>query len=437
MSKVTAIKLAKTIKKSLNIALGKEFRPYISWSRRINSVKTNKRICAMTFDDGPTKIPPVNSDTPLTQILVDTLERFCAKGTFDIIGTTKGNYPDTEGKIGTPSWSGVAYDHYPSYNMDEFAGADACPELVSRILKGGHEITNHTWSHVLYGSKNIIYSERCHFRSFGEAKDDLLLLDSFLKDNYGYNISLSRPPHYVDNISHGLTAYDLYALVGYQYMGASFDGAGWLPCSTYDEEVAKMVTPVKSALEKNPDALCGQIIFQKDGYNMALRTPVVDGLPAQLELLKKYNYEIVTVSSLIDSCPFSDVGETDPDFKLFSSLVKTNAIAYTDNTLKPDALMTKGELAVLLAPKEETVNRRIDLLLKGEKTIDGVPIRHPYSTAWLWGVKHGYISSSSFSPDKKLCFSDFNLLDKFFDLSLLSGSVLTRRAVFRAYLKNN
>ena len=44
-----------------------------------------------------------------------------------------------------------------------------------------------------------------------------------------------------------------------------------------------MVEPMKRALEADPDALVGQIIFQKDGYNMSRRTPVAFGLKQQLE----------------------------------------------------------------------------------------------------------------------------------------------------------
>ena len=60
-------------------------------------------------------------------------------------------------------------------------------------------------------------------------------------------------------------------------MAASFDGAGWLPSAAgYEEEVRLMTAPLEAELKKNPDALCGQIIFQKDGYNMAHRSPVAD-----------------------------------------------------------------------------------------------------------------------------------------------------------------
>ena len=60
-------------------------------------------------------------------------------------------------------------------------------------------------------------------------------------------------------------------------------------------------------LRQNPDCLCGQIIFQKDGYNMARRSPVAQALPKQLALLQQYGYRVVTVSELLSLCPFADL----------------------------------------------------------------------------------------------------------------------------------
>lgn len=430
MSKVTIIRLYKSLKSRAKCFLGEGVVPYVCWCRRINRVKTAKRLCAMTFDDGPTRV--ANAE-PLTSKLIEALEKYGACGTFDIIGTTKNNYPDTEGEIGTPAWSGVSYDHYPSFGKDDDAGALACPELVERILAGGHEITNHTWSHILFGKKSIIYSKRHHLSSFEKALDDVKKLHDHLKELYGYEISMSRPPHYVDRISKKLTSYDLYAYLGYQYLGASFDGAGWLPLSGYDEEVNAMVDPLKKALKNNPDELCGQIIFQKDGLNMALRAPVVDGLEKQLAVLQEHEYKVIGVSALLSEFPFTDVGDDDPDFALFKRLLSDHAILYTDNTLRPDKPMTMGELAVFLAPKEATVDRRIEAILQGKKKVNKIPVGHVYSGAWLWMKENGYPAYAGFHPSKKLTLAHFSELGKFFDISKLENVPLTRRNIWKAY----
>ena len=105
--------------------------------------------------------------------------------------------------------------------------------------------------------------------------------------------------------------------------------------------------------------MAGQIIFQKDGYNMCRRTPVAFGLKKQLELLKKYGYQVVTVQRLMEYSPFADVGREDPGFEKLVRLQKTRGIVYSDNRLRLDAPMTWGELAMLLAPRGEAIDRRI------------------------------------------------------------------------------
>ena len=121
-----------------------------------------------------------------------------------------------------------------------------------------------------------------------EVVADLREMDRTMKEKWNYSIRHSRPPHYVDRIAGGYNAYDAYALMNYQYLAASFDGAGWLPLATYEAEVEATWKPLERLLAEDADALCGQIIFQKDGVNMCRRTPVAFGLPLQLALLKEY-----------------------------------------------------------------------------------------------------------------------------------------------------
>ena len=125
-----------------------------------------------------------------------------------------------------------------------------------------------------------------------------------------------------------------------------------------EAEVNAMVEPMRKALEKDPDFFCGQIIFQKDGYNMGKRTPVAFGLRKQLELLKEYGYQVVTVDTLLAESPFADLGRDDPLFEKLNKLQQERAVVYSDNCLRLDAVMTCGELAMLLAPKEEALGRR-------------------------------------------------------------------------------
>ena len=347
----------------------------VSYTRRIERVKTERRICAMTFDDGPMDIPAspdLGEGESLTDVLLDTLARHEAKGTFDVIGDTSENYPDKAGKEGSASWGGEKYDHYPDIHCDEKGGVVHNERLVRRIIDEGHQLTSHSYRHIIFGRKAYVYGKREFLGSMDAAIADLTKLHELLNNEYGYELKLHRPPHYVDNIGDGHTSYDVCDRMGYQYLAASFDGAGWLPLASYEDEVEAMVRPLREALEKDPDFFRGQIIFQKDGYNMARRTPVASGLGKQLELLKQYGYEVVTVDELMEESPFTDVGREDYELGTYIRLAKSRGIAYSDNTLRLAKTMTWGELAMLLAPKEEVLKA------------DQKPI--PAALAWCKGM---------------------------------------------------
>ena len=271
------IGLAKKAKHRFQDQIRERTPVYLSPVRRIERVATEERVCAMTFDDGPCRLP-ANPDhfrgKSLTLVLAETLEYYGAKGTFDVVGDTSANYPDKAGKHGSASWGGVAYDHYPDFGKDDQGGALHCPELIRRLLAGGHEITSHTYSHVLFGFKPLVYGRRKYLKGLDPVVADLKRLHQLMERDYGYHIRLSRPPHYVDGIRGGFTSYDAYALMGYQYMAASFDGAGWLPLDSYEAEVEATWRPMEKILLEDPDYFRGQIIFQKDGFNMARRPTV-------------------------------------------------------------------------------------------------------------------------------------------------------------------
>ncbi len=413
MSLVTkGIGLAKKIKHRFEDEIRARTPIYLSPVRRIERVATDTRVCAMTFDDGPCRLPanPTKTDKPLTLDLLETLERFGARGTFDIVGDTSGNYPDKPGKAGSAYWGGVAYDHYPDFGKDADGGAAHCPELVERILSGGHEITSHTWSHVLYGPKPLVYGNRRPLAGLDAVTADLEKLDRFMRENYNYKIRLSRPPHYVDGTKDGFSAYDAHARMGYQYLAASFDGAGWLPLASYEDEVAAMVRPLARALEADPNALCGQIIFQKDGYNMARRSPVADGLAQQLALLSENGYRVVTVSELLDICPFRDLSPKSPYFEAAKALLAAGyCVCYRDNSVKPNAVLTRGELA-MMAYGCETVERRIEMVRGKCAAAKDVSRRHPYAAAIEAALTRGAMTAENgrFRPNEVVTAAEFS-----------------------------
>ncbi len=425
------VKIGKKGKKIVKKLITPAEKHYISYTRRLERVKTDRRVCAMTFDDGPMDLPcspDKNGGKSLTDTILDTLKEYGAKGTFDVIGDTGANYPDEAGKLGSAAWGGIKYDHYPDINKDDKGGAENCDRLIHRMLDEGHQITNHGYRHIIFGRKPFVYGKRAYIGDFEDTIADLTKLHELMEQRYGYTMTMSRPPHYVDKMDNGFTSYDVYTVMNYWYMAASFDGQGWLPSTLSDPEAAlkaeteAMIKPIREALAKDKNFFCGQIIFQKDGYNMSKRTPVAYALGEQLKLLKEAGYEIVTVKELTKESPFEDVGRDDPDFDKLYELSKTRAIVYSDNKLRLDAPMTYGELAMLLAPREAIVNIRNKMMKQSKKYI------HPYATAVKWCKDNGIIDIS-IKPDKAVMF----LPEKYFDKT----SDFTRRGIYKAYKMQN
>ena len=406
--------------------------PKIRYTRRIERIKTARRICAMTFDDGPMNLPAAPdrfAGKALTDVILDTLADFGARGTFDIIGDTSDNYPDEAGKIGSPAWGGVHFDHYPDFQRDSYGGALHNDRLIRRILNEGHQITNHGYRHILFGKKSVIYGKRVHYGMVSRVEADLKRLDHFIKNKYDYQIKMGRPPHYVDKIRRGFTSYDVYERLNYQYLGASFDGAGWLPSNldgdaAIEAEVNAMTDPIRRALEKDPDFFCGQIIFQKDGYNMAKRTPVAIGLPIQLEILQQYGYQVVTVDELMEESPFADLGREDPLFDKLYMLSQSRAVVFADNRVRLEQGMTMGELAMLIAPRDEAISRRWIRMRRSGKYED------PYRGAMDWCIEKELFPKGTRPGDPVKAIPD-GLKELF-----ASVQTFTRRALYDAFLKD-
>lgn len=108
------VKAGKQGKKIIKKLITPAEKHYVGYTRRIERVQTTRRICAMTFDDGPMGLPasPDRFDgRALTDVLLDTLAQYGARGSFDVIGDTSANYPDEAGKLGSAAWGGVRFDH--------------------------------------------------------------------------------------------------------------------------------------------------------------------------------------------------------------------------------------------------------------------------------------------------------------------------------------
>ncbi|MDR1158263.1 MAG: polysaccharide deacetylase family protein [Oscillospiraceae bacterium] len=378
---------------------------YLSVCRRIECVyPPAERVCAMTFDDGPSALPTapdVAKGRSLTAHLLDVLARSHAHATFDVIGSTAENYPDTAGEIHTHFVFGRAYDHYARFEQDDQAGALACACLLRRLTTEGHEPANHGYRHVLFGPNRTVYRSRRFFRTADEVLADLTRLHTLVERETGVGMTLARPPHYVDRIPDGHNAYDVYASMGYHYLAASVDGGGWQPSrGSYEDDVEDMVVPLRTLLRQDPNALRGAVIFQKDGYNMSCQTPIASALPRQLALLAEYGYRVVSVSQLLALSPFADLPPDDPCFAAAAALDRAgHAIGYKNNTFQPDRTVTRGELCFMAAPRAALADRRPFVSGARATGFSDIPGAHPYAPAAAWARETGLFTGARFSPE--------------------------------------
>ncbi|NLE24155.1 MAG: polysaccharide deacetylase family protein [Clostridiaceae bacterium] len=193
----------------------------------IYSVECDERKCAITFDCawGADDIPDI----------LDTLDKYHAKGTFFIVGLWAQKYPDT----------------------------------VKLINDRGHEIANHGYSHA-------------HMSQIPEEKikEEILLCTDILEKITGVKTSLFRPPYGEYNSTTIKVAKNLQ----YQTIQWDVDSLDWKKSMT-KEDIFKRVT--------NKTTNGSIILFHND----TLYTQEI--LPDILENLTSNGFECVKVSELL------------------------------------------------------------------------------------------------------------------------------------------
>ncbi len=193
--------------------------------------KNDDRKIALTFDDGP--------HPKYTAEILEILDRYDIRATFFLIGSCAKEYPD----------------------------------LVRQEVEKGHEIGNHTYSHL-----------KLYHATQSALKEELSKTDTLLTQLTQKNIRLFRPPE--GYCSKSITA--LSEDFGYQVILWNIDTRDWAhtPLDT-------IVTNVKKNV-KSGDILLFHDYIAKDSPT-----------PAALEILIPYllseGYRFVTVSELI-SC---------------------------------------------------------------------------------------------------------------------------------------
>ena len=176
---------------------------------------------ALTFDDGP--------HAGTTDVLLDGLRERGAHGTFFLIGK-------------------------------EIAGHE---ELVRRMQAEGHQVGNHTWSHVRLSSSADIAAE------VGET-------DALLQELLGEGVYWLRPPY-------GLAAAEAGSAIGVPMVKWSVDPRDWESRNT-----DRVVQAVLSAVQPNG------IVLLHDIYPTS-----VDAALRIIDILQGEGYQFVTVEELL------------------------------------------------------------------------------------------------------------------------------------------
>lgn len=193
-----------------------------------SSVQTDKPVLAITFDDGP---HPVN-----TPKLLDILAQRNIKATFFLVGQNVKQYPD----------------------------------LVRRILREGHEIGNHTWTHASLSSI-----------SDDAVRKELRRSDEALFEIAGYRPHLMRPPYGAINTR---LKNLIYSEFGYPCILWSVDPQDWRRPG-----VSVVVNRLVSGARN------GSILLTHD-----IHAPTIVAVPQALDQLLAKGFQFVTVSQLMN-----------------------------------------------------------------------------------------------------------------------------------------
>lgn len=184
---------------------------------------------AITFDDGPHKTK--------TPEILDILKKHQVPATFFVVGSCVESYPD----------------------------------IIQRELAEGHEIGNHTFSHISLVNGDM-----------KKMEEEILKTEQTLFENLEYRPKLFRPPEGVCN--EGIAS--VAASLDYSVILWNIDTRDW--AHTSKEDIVNMVI-------RNIES--GDIILFHDAINGESHT--AEALEVIIPALKEKGYRFVTVSELI------------------------------------------------------------------------------------------------------------------------------------------
>ncbi len=223
---------------------GEKGRDYFeSTGQALWEVRSDQKVIAMTFDDGP--------DPVKTALILDVLKEYEAKATFFVIGKNAEKYPD----------------------------------VVRREAEEGHEVANHTYTHLMRQPPQVDKLIR-------EVKRSQAVLTGIT----GIKPVLFRPPGgiYNERMLQAMKQEGMMTILWSWHQ----DTRDWARPGT-SAIVNKVMRNVRS----------GDIILFHDRVEHSMQT--IEALKQILPSLKKQGYRFVTVSELIryDSRPIWNKAE--------------------------------------------------------------------------------------------------------------------------------
>ena len=193
---------------------------------------TNRKQVALTFDDGP--------DTEYTPQILDLLGQFGVKATFFLKGAN----------ISGQEW------------------------VVTRIVREGHLVANHSYSHPDFRKLNA-----------EQIVAEVQKTEELVEKITGRETALLRPP-YGEMTAEGL---DRLVAAGYTMINWSVDSKDWRP-----DQAEQILTNILSQVK--PGSI---ILMHSAGGGDQDLTPTVEVLPHLITKLQALGYEIVPLTDIL------------------------------------------------------------------------------------------------------------------------------------------
>jgi peptidoglycan/xylan/chitin deacetylase (PgdA/CDA1 family) len=195
------------------------------------------RSIALTFDDGPSRTTPA---------VLDVLDAYGARATFFVIG----------------SW------------------VERLPEIVGDAAARGHEIGNHTWTHV----------DADRTRELETLHDEVARTNDVIEQVTGRRPTLLRPPYGSDPGRFARVAAECGLDATVLWSVQSFD---WQDPADSEEIVTQVLAEVE------PGAIVLLHDGQRETNDAKPRPATLAALPTLLERLRSDGYEFATVPELL------------------------------------------------------------------------------------------------------------------------------------------